>query len=322
METIETILSKESNFDHKNILNRFDKKIDQNILNQIEKGITLENLQELTKNKIPVFKYRTQITIHGLFPELSNNYIFGYKNVFQNKNKSIGIKYNAIDEQKRIKIAEKLKYIGFHYSRNSTDTNFMLTSEILTAENFQRLKSEYTEVYNRIDKSLFFGYCNLFIGQIFGAKYLCLSININAILEKNVNLFIEKMGVTDELIKRIENEKRKENEIWQKRYEAEKQKEREIREQNLLNAKDQIDILEKFERVEKTDKPGNYILKYFNSKNELQFKFVALYLPKGKKIIRKHEQYFNTVNEALNYKFDPYWNDSIFKGRLTGYKIN
>jgi hypothetical protein len=108
MENIEQIFIKESNFDSKSILNKLDKNIDKSILEQIESGVTLEFLNQLSNKGIPVLKYKTQITIHGLFPELTNNYFLGYKNIFQNKNKSIGVKYNAIDENKRGLIAERL----------------------------------------------------------------------------------------------------------------------------------------------------------------------------------------------------------------------
>lgn len=140
MERLETLFTTESNFDHKSILNKLDKPIDRTILDKIEAGITLENIEELTKQGIPVLKYKTQITIHGLFPELEKNYIFGYKNLFQNKNKSIGVKYNAIDEEKRQRIAKRLNCIGFYYRGNSQGTEFEIMERI-TPENFEAVKN-------------------------------------------------------------------------------------------------------------------------------------------------------------------------------------
>lgn len=60
-------------YDSKNILNKSDKVISQSVLENIEsEGITSEILDTLG---VPVFKYKTQITIHGLFPELMVNYL-------------------------------------------------------------------------------------------------------------------------------------------------------------------------------------------------------------------------------------------------------
>ena len=70
-------------YDSKNITNKGTNNTKKDALNEIEtKGVTLEFLNEL---KAPVFKYRTQITIHGLFPELTNNYLGGYKTCFKIK---------------------------------------------------------------------------------------------------------------------------------------------------------------------------------------------------------------------------------------------
>jgi len=86
MKNLETFFET-SNFDSKNITNKGTQVIPQTALDKIEReGATLEFLQEL---KAPVFKYRTQITIHGIFAELKNNYLGGYKSIFQNKNLSI-----------------------------------------------------------------------------------------------------------------------------------------------------------------------------------------------------------------------------------------
>jgi hypothetical protein len=93
------IFSSDSGFDTPKKINRSEKIVDKEILDDIENGITLETLNELD---LPIFKYTTQITIHGLFDKLTQQRIGGYKWIFQNKNKSIGIKWNAIDYEKKI----------------------------------------------------------------------------------------------------------------------------------------------------------------------------------------------------------------------------
>jgi len=68
-------------------------------LQEIVNGITIERLESLT---VPVYQYSTQITIHGTFEDMPDNMrVCGYKSVFLNENKSLGIKYVAIDGAKK-----------------------------------------------------------------------------------------------------------------------------------------------------------------------------------------------------------------------------
>jgi hypothetical protein len=83
------LFSKDSGFDTPKKINRSAEIVPKEILEEIENGITYETLNSIN---LPVFKYKTQITIHGLFDQLTKNYIGSYKSIFQNANKSIGIK--------------------------------------------------------------------------------------------------------------------------------------------------------------------------------------------------------------------------------------
>jgi hypothetical protein len=66
---------------------------------EIEAGVTLERLQSLN---VPVFRYHTQITIHGQLPDFDTSIKQnGYKSVFRNGNGSIGVRYVAIDAEKK-----------------------------------------------------------------------------------------------------------------------------------------------------------------------------------------------------------------------------
>jgi len=320
MEIVETLFSKESNFDNKNILNRLDKPIDQTILNKIEQGVTSEELNNIINSGVPIFKYKTQITIHGLFPELSNSYILGYKNLFQNKNKSIGVKYNAIDEDKRQRIAKRLKCLGFHYNRNSQGTKFDIM-EMINKDNFEEIKNRLISIKNNIDMSLFSGYCSLWAGQAWGCKYLCLDLNINIIFEANIEPFLNKLGATIELYNEIEARNKAEEEARRADWERERQEAQKAKEASASNKADQLKLLEQYQRVEKTNKPGKYILRDYNSENELIFKVVYLYLPKGKQKPRFNRKSFDTIQEAINYNPVESWNDSIYSSKLTGYKI-
>ena len=123
LENKENWFKSHSEYDRKNKLNRSKVLMTEAELNQIEKGVTIENIDELSK-KVKIFKYQTQITIHGKFPEIGCGCIFGYKHVFQNKNKSVGIRYGCVDETKRQYLSPRLKTIGFSYSRNSVKQSF------------------------------------------------------------------------------------------------------------------------------------------------------------------------------------------------------
>jgi hypothetical protein len=65
---------------------------------EIERGVSIERLESIN---VPVYQYGTQITIHGSLPDFSNNRVCGYKSIFKNANGSIGVRYVAIDGEKK-----------------------------------------------------------------------------------------------------------------------------------------------------------------------------------------------------------------------------
>jgi hypothetical protein len=81
------------------VLNTAPDKVADITLNEIEKGITIERLGELT---VPVYRYGGQVTIHGIFKDIPDDLrVHGYKSVFRNGNGSLGVKYVAIDGDKK-----------------------------------------------------------------------------------------------------------------------------------------------------------------------------------------------------------------------------
>jgi hypothetical protein len=81
------------------VLNTAPDKIADITLDEIEKGITIERLSELT---VPVYRYGGQVTIHGIFKDIPDDLrVHGYKSVFRNGNGSLGVKYVAIDGDKK-----------------------------------------------------------------------------------------------------------------------------------------------------------------------------------------------------------------------------
>jgi hypothetical protein len=87
---------------------------------RLEKGVTLEALEDIGA---PVFRYATQITIHGLLPDYSPP-PFGYRFLTKNKNGSIGVKFGGIDAAKK----ERL----YRAARAGSLLNASLTSQGLT----------------------------------------------------------------------------------------------------------------------------------------------------------------------------------------------
>ena len=225
-KNIETLFDTKSKFDQKNITNKGTKKVPENILDNIEKGVTLENLDDLIKKGFPIFKYETQITLHGYCSELLTERAGIYKNLCLNKNKSIGIRYNAIDIEKKERIGNILCRFGFHTETNSMGT---IISKIKIVDNNNVLETinSYKEIANRINnKGLFYGKTNIFTCELFGRFYVVLDITFLAIYEKKIWSFIEAMTnktkdkIEIEVNEQIEAEHKREIEReieWQKR---------------------------------------------------------------------------------------------------------
>ena len=201
METIEKILEAKS-YDAKNILNRASNtSLSQTVLDDIENdGVTSEYLETLD---VPVFKYQTQITIHGMFPELQGNgRINGYKHIFQNKNMSLGVKYDAIDAKKKHKIYETISELtDFNVHHSCSEYYLFKYYAVKTMEDAKQKSTELCAEYAHIDSKLYFGSFGVNLlrdayGRLFVEKYLI----VTAIYEKNVYEFIEnvlKMSIAE-----------------------------------------------------------------------------------------------------------------------------
>ena len=258
---LENILLKNGKSDSKHIINTCNKVIEQSFLNKIEKqGITSEQIIEITNTGIDIFKYQTQITIHGLFPELNNSYLYNYKYLFQNKNKSIGVKYNAIDIEKKVKIAKYSSICGWAKYHNSSEFSIFKQKRIDNNEQYQATLIEYNDIANRIDKDLFFGRVYIYTGNSFGRIYLVINIELNAILYNNINKLIEQInneqiGILNEKIREKDEQQRIENKQREKEWELlRQQREKEERERieriNNFVANNRLDGYEKLQNIE------------------------------------------------------------------------
>lgn len=317
MKNLETFFEL-SNYDSKNITNKGTQIISQNDLNEIEtKGVTIEFLEALN---VPVFKYKTQITIHGLFPELKNNYLGGYKNLFQNKNLSIGVKWQVVDYAKKELIYKTIKKFdnNWRLQHNSTDYYiYKCSKSFYTKEDCKIYLEAAKEEVKHIDKSLFFGNCGVYLSQhLYGGYFLVTYINLGAVKQENVNKCIEnicKASLNEISLKVKADEERAEKE----RKEAEEKRRIERENQNALE-KPFLDAAKSFlnangynyqKNVPITEGSVFISVDYYNEK----VYFTAKKFTKTKQ--QKDWRYILCRSESLNFDF----NNSGYKYSLKTY---
>jgi len=87
-------------FDTPKKLNRSTTKVSEADIQAIENGAcSIEMIEKMAK-KLPIFIYKSCITIHGTFGDINRTSIGGYQNIRQNANGSLEILYSAIDRAK------------------------------------------------------------------------------------------------------------------------------------------------------------------------------------------------------------------------------
>jgi len=181
-DKIETVFAAPLDFMSKRKLNTAPNTAPNITLDDIElNGLTLEAMANIN---VPVYKYRTQVTIHGLWPE-TQGYCFGYKNLVKNKNGSFGVRYAAIDGRKKRAIRNISRLSSFHPNHDSQGTTFT-----------RGYKSDLAQL--KVDFALITSYKHLFIGsvdvlrcQLSGRYYL--QISLKAIPKKNFWAFCENV---------------------------------------------------------------------------------------------------------------------------------
>ena len=189
----EELMSMEGRCDSKHILNLADKDVPQDVLDAIEKGCSLESLEEIAKD-FPICRYKTQITIHGRFPAIGTRRIGGmYVNLVQNKNGSVGVRWNAIDAEKRTRLYSYCRLAGWHVAQNCND-HFLFKSRRVTRENVEAVKSEMADELSRIDRSLFFGNAAIRLVRVWGVLEMVTVVNVSAFYEKDFTRIAEQIS--------------------------------------------------------------------------------------------------------------------------------
>lgn len=228
----ETFLFLEGETDKKNKLLKSDARLSEEELRRLDSGkLTIEDLNQLLAKKARIFKYGTQITVHARFPGEVNNRVNQYAYLVNNKNGSVGIRYGAIDEVKRVKLARYLSHEGFRYDKNSTRHDFTLTKTFADRDEANSYVSELKTRYDyKTLRNLIYGSIDIYGGVIWGRYYVYLLITVNAIEETNIPQFLKLMKCKSEAeITKIEEQKAEErrlrNEQWEKEREQRKIKE-------------------------------------------------------------------------------------------------
>jgi len=204
MKSIETLLNiaMNQNFATPKKLNRSTKVIPQTIVEQLENRLfTCEMIEDL-KKQYPIYHYKSCITIHGNWGEVSTSSIGRYKNIHQNQNGSLEVYYSAIDREKIDKIREQLRSVNcrkYYFLENSTDRVFRY-SQTITKETAEQLKKEYLQEAERIKTLAIFGTVHVYLQpKMWGGADIVLDIRPLAIPENQVlNVCYMLAGISPE----------------------------------------------------------------------------------------------------------------------------
>ena len=174
--------------DTKHRANLVDKKVSEDILRKIEDGCSIETLEELLAGQFPICKYKTQITIHGLFPHLATERVGRYKNLVRNKNQSVGVRWTAIDHKKRADIF-RLAYICDKWGivENSQEFFLQRVEPVTTEAELTATLAAFQSTAKRIEaaSNLFQGGVDIFKARSWGRLYLVLRVSVNSFYLKD-----------------------------------------------------------------------------------------------------------------------------------------
>ncbi len=215
-------------------LNTAPDKIADITLKEIEQGITIERLESLN---VPVYQYGTQITIHGIFNNIPDDlYVAGYKSVVLNGNKSLGVKYVAIDGGKKQLLCEVSRYAQDRHWHISIDSKGCTAFKAFMSANRDDDLKRAKECYNSTPDDLYIGYKevgSLILGYGYG-----ILLHIGAIYERNLWPLIGALtGIKSQTeYEQIKTEYERQRAIEHAEYERRYQLEQERKRQELDKA--------------------------------------------------------------------------------------
>lgn len=205
MSDIVELLSERTNYDTRKVINRSDKIISPEIMRQIEdRGITSEELNDLS---VPIFKYRQQVTLHGHFDDMQTwGRIGHYKCLVRNRNETLGIKYHAIDFEKKSAIYSCLRAgASFKIDKDSSQWFAYIASPTAKTRAEAMINAErLTAQRDKIDTSLFTGEARVSLhvsswgGMVLG-YFAALVVEVLALPADNVDRAILNITGRDRL---------------------------------------------------------------------------------------------------------------------------
>ena len=236
---VEKLFENKFNYDKKHKLNTSPKELPLKIIENINKGITLEQLNELSVKSFDIYKYSTQITIHGICNDLTDNNVFLYKSLILNKNKSLGVKWTAVDSEKKANICKTLEYFGWSTIQSSTKFYPNKVVRFSNKEDAKKQCAVYRNIIDRIGNNMFYGSYNIYIGEIFSMYFAVIELFINGIKQENVTPLLEKILDMDNetitnKINSIEAEKKRKSNEFHELY-LKEQKEKDKKKNTLIS---------------------------------------------------------------------------------------
>jgi hypothetical protein len=271
----------------------------------IENGVTLEALEALN---VPVLRYATQVTIHGKLPEFSE-YARpgGYKSIVRNGNGSIGVRYCAIDAEKKALMVRACRVAG-KWSAEITLQGLQISQGFRVRDETAReqKKAETIAALRSLPTELFFGQAFAYT-MPYGAGYGAAAY-IGAIPLENLWLLIENLtGCQDiasvEFLESLEEAKRQErmelNRVENEAREAEAE----------TKAQELIESLAPYVLTKEPKQPGDKF-RLLNSFNEL----VTVEL--SGKSGRMFYKIQNRWGDSKRHLYIKGWDNALQKGRL------
>ena len=240
-QEIKDLFKKASEYDSKHIKNLSTKKVPQQLLDAVENGCSIETLQKLAGKQFPICKYATQITVHGIFDDLKTRRVGGmYVNLTKNKNQSLGIRWTAIDHDKKAELFHNIRLVDSEWHVMEDSQAFYLRKmKRITKENYTEVLAAFKQKAESIDTSLFTGYSSAYVMQgMWGDLNAVLTVNVQCFPLQNMQKITENITEQDattikalqeaELARRKAEHERKEQERRER--EAREEQERKERE--------------------------------------------------------------------------------------------
>lgn len=182
---ITDLFKKSSAYDKKHIKNLSTKKVPAALLQAVEEGCSFEALEKLAKG-FPICKYQTQITVHGIFDDPSTRCVGFYVNLTKNKNQSLGIRWTAIDHEKKENLFHYVKLMDNEWQIKEDSNSFYMCKmvRVSSQEALQKAQERYQAEVDKIDVNLFTGSANVFkLEGLWGVVYVGLALVIQCFPE-------------------------------------------------------------------------------------------------------------------------------------------